>query len=401
MSSRKRAIAMIMASMIMAGIVTTAASHLSVSSATFKGAQGYYALNRAFWLAEAGLTRGRKAFIDDDWTGWNKTVNVHTINETLGEGTYSTTVTRSGSGITVVATGNLPGTVGIRAAQRTLSMTAPIRTFFNYALFGKRSFSMVGSAATDSYDSRIGKYKTSGNRFTNGDVGTTGPVLSLDGNPTVGGDVNLPPTGELNTKPWINITGSVYYTAEDMYESVTVDPSLTSAPSGGSYNLVGNKTATLAEGNYRFDSFHVGASGRLTIQGGTNIFVSGDFDLDGAGLINISGPVTFYIEGDIDIGGSGIMNKTSKPSDLVMFGTRTYNPSDLQQVNIRGNADLYAGIYAPDADIKIVGSGDLYGAAVGSDVRMTGAGDVHYDEALAEYTPDSDSAGTFRDWREI
>ena len=55
-------------------------------------------------------------------------------------------------------------------------------------------------------------------------------------------------------------------------------------------------------------------------------------------------------------------------------------------ITISGNGALYAGIYAPQADI-VLNAGEVFGSIVGKSVRLNGNNaHVHYDEALKDHT---------------
>jgi hypothetical protein len=53
-------------------------------------------------------------------------------------------------------------------------------------------------------------------------------------------------------------------------------------------------------------------------------------------------------------------------------------------INIKGDFETYAQIYAPLSDVVINGSGTLYGAVRGKTVSVTGGAAIHYDAALGE-----------------
>jgi len=68
-----------------------------------------------------------------------------------------------------------------------------------------------------------------------------------------------------------------------------------------------------------------------------------------------------------------------------------YSSYDGSGINLSGDFEMYAQIYAPLSDVKIVGSGTLYGAVRGKTVTVTGGAAIHYDAALGE----GDRGGSF------
>lgn len=53
-------------------------------------------------------------------------------------------------------------------------------------------------------------------------------------------------------------------------------------------------------------------------------------------------------------------------------------------MKVAGAGRLDASIYAPFSDVGITGSGQLPGAVRGRALSVTGAGDIHFDVALAD-----------------
>ena len=52
-------------------------------------------------------------------------------------------------------------------------------------------------------------------------------------------------------------------------------------------------------------------------------------------------------------------------------------------MTISSNAALYADIYAPQSNITLSGTGDIYGAVVGKSITMSGTSNIHYDLSLS------------------
>jgi hypothetical protein len=49
---------------------------------------------------------------------------------------------------------------------------------------------------------------------------------------------------------------------------------------------------------------------------------------------------------------------------------------------LKGGADAYVAIYAPDACVALTGGPDLFGAIVSRCFANNGSADIHYDESL-------------------
>jgi hypothetical protein len=137
-------------------------------------------------------------------------------------------------------------------------------------------------------------------------------------------------------------------------------------------SLSGNKTLTLAgnpDGSQTYIEIHV--TGDISVTGTSQIVVQPGVS------------VAIYFDGNVSVSGNGIINSNNQPSDLQMYGVQPSDGSS-RQVNLSGNAQLSAAVYAPNADVTVSGSGSsghVYGSIVGKTVTMTGVTNLHYDEA--------------------
>ena len=100
--------------------------------------------------------------------------------------------------------------------------------------------------------------------------------------------------------------------------------------------------------------------------------------------------------------GSGFWNTSMNTSNLVLYGLDTCS-----EVKITGSAAFWGAMYAPSAEIRVTGSGDIYGSLIGDTIKVTGSGDIHYDEALKDSAnfdilpPAYESDYVVIQWREI
>jgi hypothetical protein len=153
-----------------------------------------------------------------------------------------------------------------------------------------------------------------------------------------------------------------------------------------------------------------GSSDRLTITDNVVMRItaaagSPAVDMVGKGGININttGALTIYTAGDVKIsgdgtaGGGGVANGAA-PSSFQVWGTDVAG-SPVQKVQISGNGSLSAVVYAPNADVSIVGNGNVFGAVVGKTINVTGMAAFHYDESLANLG--GSNPFKISKWREI
>jgi len=116
--------------------------------------------------------------------------------------------------------------------------------------------------------------------------------------------------------------------------------------------------------------------------------VTGDISLSGQAQLIVQPGVTakIYFAGNVDIQGNGILNSNNQPSDLQLYGIEPPTGSS-PHVNLGGNGEIIASVYAPNHDVTINGGGTdghVFGSVVGLSVTMTGVTNLHYDEKLSE-----------------
>ncbi len=113
----------------------------------------------------------------------------------------------------------------------------------------------------------------------------------------------------------------------------------------------------------------------LTLPAGTYYFAK--LTLGGGSYITVNGAVVIYTTGDVDISGGSVANTTSIPSNFQLYSSTT------GKVTISGSSQMYAEVYAPQADItRSGGSSAFFGSMVGKTLTLSGGGGLHYDTAL-------------------
>lgn len=218
-----------------------------------------------------------------------------------------------------------------------------------FGFVGLDSFNASGNATVDSYLSSAGSY-TSGTARANGDVLTNGN-MNLNGNVKIYGDATYGSSYSANGGAGVVSPGTLSQSSSSVsYAAPTLPTSYTSM---GNLNGSGNGSLNLTNGNYYF----------------TNFSTSGNFTL------NTTGQVSIYVGGNINL--SGNVNTTGNlPSNLKIYTTQSSG------VNISGNANLYADIYAPNSPINVSGNGQFFGRAIGKSFSISGNAGFHYDESL-------------------
>ena len=285
-----------------------------------------------------------------------------------------------------------------QVSRRIEAIVEPVSAF-NQAAMSVGVMDLTNqNIVVDSYDSSDPSKSTNGlydvaKRQQNGDITTDGQIIDA-GNAQIFGDVG---TNSGTVTGAANITG---VERTDFYQ----EPIPVGAPSWLAVNatvtLVTNTTTLTASAvpdlpvsRYVLSALSLSGGKTLTLAGDPNgattyieIYVVGDISIGGTSQITVKPGVkaTIYFTGNIDISGNGIVNTNNQPGDLMFYGVQP--PANLSEhVNIAGNGQISAAVYAPGHDISVNGSGTnghVYGSLVGKTVTMTGVSNLHYDEAL-------------------
>ncbi|MBN1829132.1 MAG: hypothetical protein JW884_08300, partial [Deltaproteobacteria bacterium] len=191
-----------------------------------------------------------------------------------------------------------------------------------------------------------------------------------------------------------------------------MDMTPVNAPTGGAWTDLGqvslgsSDTLVLSSGNY-YNSGTTATKKNFKMTGSATVIVSGDVVLKVANkfwmtgtseiLVTPGSSLTVYVEGNIDLSGSGIVNTSSIPANVQIYGGANTTDCD-----ITGSVEFFGVVFAPNAQVRLTGTTDIYGSIVGRTVSMTGGGTLHYDEALANLGGSGSSGSiTIVSWREI
>ena len=285
------------------------------------------------------------------------------------------------------------------ASRRVEAVVAPLSSF-DQAIFSVGSLNLNNqNIEIDGYDSRDPNKSTDGlydanKRQNYGNIATDGNLIDA-GNAHIYGDVS---TNSGTVTGVANITG---VQRTDFYQ----EPIPIAAPNWLSISAtpsVVNGTATInassiqgtSASRYRLSGVSLSGSQTLTVAGNANgspsyveIYVTGDISVTGNAQIILGDGVkaTIYFQGNVDIGGKGMLNPADQPADLLLYGIQPTG-GVTPHVNLGGNGQITAAVYAPDYDVTVNGGGStghVFGSVVGKTVSMTGVTNLHYDAALA------------------
>ncbi len=356
-------------------------------------------LAKAFYLAEAGLERGRS------WLNSASTPPISTVDpfgglQSYSGGTYQVTITPlSTTQYEISSTGRF----GSPAVAKTLKNILQLKSIFSHAVFGEENVTLNSNAYIDSYNSGDGSYGgenvgSDGNVGTNA-IATVDPYsIYLMDNATINGNVTIGPDGDIDDAIEISndaeITGTQSAASSPQGLPEVIAP--TGLPEEGSITLGGNSTLTInTSGEY--SSIQLNSNSSLTLDGDLTIYISGALDLNSNSQIIIAegSDVTICLAGSFSQStNSQINNLTEDPTKLAICGTDT-----LTYVDWASKSDFYGSFYARNADVNISSNAEIYGSIIADSVSLASNARVHYDEALAE---GSDYGSSYRviSWEE-
>lgn len=369
-------------------------------------------------VVEAGLEEGlahinnpgTTNFATMGWT-WDATAKVFTKQGVLGNSYYVANIQPNlPNGPTITSTGYVPAPVtvadggsyfmaaampapGVTYISRTVRVTTRKDPLFGKALVVKNSIDFKGNNVTiDSYNSALGNYGGA-NIGDKGNVTTDNDIVGnvSTGNGDIWGHLITAPLASVNTGP-NSVIGSLLWHAggnkgiqpgwlkkdanvlmPDVQQPWV--PGTQAFPTGaGAFKYI------LNGGNYEIGgACNVTSSDQMFVKGDSTLWVRGDFTMAGNVKMNGSGyRMTVYVSGNINF--SGTWDKSIIPSDLIVYGLPT-----CKSISVSTGSHIECVLYAPEADMSMIGNAIYYGSAMVNSMRMNGTTGFHYDEALGQH----------------
>jgi hypothetical protein len=424
-------VALMLAALIAVGLGSYLNLNLSSTRLAKRTFNGYAALN----LAEAGAEEAVWSFNhvsgghSDGWTGWTTggaaawrkfggfsfgggtagTVKVHVDNHAPSAGARPRIVALASVG----ATGEVPVT-------RMLEVSLRRRATFANGLVARDAVVFSGAnASVDSWNSDPDNDPATAPvpydpaiRRDRGSVASLSFVNTavLVNNANIWGYVA---TG--GAQPQVGSGGTIR--GADTAPGVAVDPRRVATDFSAELNGVlapadGIWLAAVpavlgtagAKTKWRAASLALSGSDTLTVRGDVTLVLTtaghGDV-LSVTGNASIIVPdgssFTVYVEAGAKIGGRGLFNGNAQPASCAIYGTST-SPGG-QEIQIAGNGALKCVVYAPNAEVRLNGNGDVMGSVVANRIVLVGNAAFHYDEALAQR--ENNEPFSISKWREL
>jgi hypothetical protein len=333
--------------------------------------------------ADAGLTKAMSEMNQkleaDNWDDSNLPV---ATNEMLpgSDASYSYTVTPDANNQYLIQS---IGSSGI--SQKTVNATLTIEGLFEYAIFADDTILLRNGTTLDGYnfDADDSPLKIGTNSTAAGAI-TSKLGVTIDGDVAVGagGIIDV----VIDSRAEAAITG-ISYVLTEPYElpSITVPAALLAMPSQGS---ITNNTTISSSGKY--DSINLGGTGNtIMIDGDVTVYVVGNIRIGNSDTLiivdantNPDASLTLYVGGNIVTDSSATVNNATM--DPCKF--KTYALDTCLTIDLKNSGVLYGAIYAPNADVHLYTSVEVYGAIVCDSFVQDVWADFHYDASLRDIT---------------
>ncbi|UCF43548.1 MAG: hypothetical protein JSV99_01065, partial [Planctomycetota bacterium] len=267
-------------------------------------------------------------------------------------------------------------------ADRKVSCILPLQGPFEKAIFVQGALILKAGTTIDGYNS--GDPSITDVELTIGTNSTLADSIILNSGVTVDGDVVVGPSGVLADviQDHGATTDDQYSLTEEVEFPPVTAPELTNM---GILNIHGTTVVIGPADSGHYSKITIKRAdepGILQISGGEVVLeVSGDIEIgqDCEIIITPDASLTSYVGGDLNADNNAGINNQSTPGDFTLYGTGTD-----QTFTIRAKSDMLGAVYAPNADITVMATGDVYGSFVGNSFQMMSGGNFYYDEALKE-----------------
>jgi len=304
---------------------------------------------------------------------WNYVSLPEAANQSLPycDAVYSYTVSGNpGDGYTVQSVG-VSG-----SADRTITCVLKPQGPFEFAVFGEDGAELKNSAIVDWFDfgaddeiMKVGTNSIASGAFSfknsstvNGDV-----VVGVGGNPdNVIDDFGATITGETRAQREANVL-----------PVITVPDWLESLPSSGTI-----KNDSTVTNSAKYSSIDLKNEKTLIIDGVITLYVTGGIILGNSAQVQINNDASLilYLGGNFEGKNSSAVNNLTQDAGKL----RIYCLDSCETMQFKNSLDFYGAIYAPNAEVIMDNSANLYGAVVARTFEQKNSGTFNYDAKLRD-----------------
>ena len=421
---RPRGSILIVAMLIAAVIAIALGSYLSLGRSSLQLANRSFYSNGAMNITETGIEEALWSFNQATagvasataWQGWNTTDGVtatRTFTDFLLSGNNHAVVKiyvdhynpAAGTQPTIVAQSTITLPNDTRPLSKTVEVKLRRRSKFAMGLVAKNQITFNGNnASVDSWnsdpDNNPGTPAIPSGPLVKNDHGSVGSTSVAVGsvainNADIWGFASVGSSSTTALSVGVNGTIAAFGNPAGTVDTTrvatdfTANFDLVSDPAGGA--TIGPLGATLGSAGvtatYRFGGT---INSSLVVFGNVILILTA---LPGTNAINLTGSdcltlaanstLVIYTAADVKIAGNGLLNNNVSPATFQLWSTAAVGSA--QTIDIAGNGALKGIIYAPNANVKINGNGDVMGSVVANNITVVGNAAFHYDESLANW----------------
>ncbi|HUR27081.1 MAG TPA: hypothetical protein VM509_02755 [Planctomycetota bacterium] len=397
--ANRRGSVLVVALLVVMGVAGLGACLMQLSVSMTRTQRQCVDTKRAFYAAEAGLSEGIYGLV----AGGSGNVASSSSPARFGDGVFWVKAVESADGRI-----RLESTALCGSGRASLAMVVEKKSDTTAALgiFSDGNLVVKGGSVIDSYDPNaevqggglVGgllggvlggapSSSSAGRVGSNGNIQVQGKARSST---MIKGDVTPGPGGTVSSGAGVTITGSTAPRSAPIVLPAIEVPALSSL---GDLKHKGTKALTLAAGEHRYGVMSVDKSAKLVIKGPQTLVVGSLVLEKGAQLVidTEGGGVQIHVTEFLSFGKDTIVDNLGHDPALARFMISAHETVDRTgdgvpdaPVTINSKGQMYATLYAPEAQITLGNSLELFGAATAASLGLSEGAKLHFDEALIQ-----------------
>lgn len=372
--------ALVMSLVAVATVVVLATSFSQFASSVANRQAQAVNRKRAFYMAEAGLA---EAFAGLS-CGRSGAVAAPDAPALLGTGVFWVEATELEDGLVRLES---TGMVGTGRAELSLVARRGEESVAALGVFSEGALALSPGSVVDAYDSTKGTYASQADKSgavlgSNGNISIAG----ISGTPSfVKGDVTPGPDAALTTSGTVTVTGSTAkaLTTTELPEVEVPEFALEGAQIHGSpYPLV------IPAGASGYEALIVQPGAQVLIQGPAQV-VLGALTLQANAQLTFdtsAGPIELFVTDALDLAAGSVLTTSSAKPEHVTIQVPGVTA---QPLALRSSGPFHGVIFAPEADVTVGASFELFGALVAETLAFEGPAKLHFDLHLAQLAAES------------
>lgn len=366
-------------------IIVSAFGFYQVSTDIKQNAR-YVFEEKAFWLAESGISFAEFALRNEELDSWTDVGGDKYFTKSTSVGDFDVYILGLDNGIegdeSISAYGYVPSkSVTNKYVKNIVVNFYESSRLFEVALFSQNNLLIKNNVIIDSYNSDDGSYGGA-NVLHNGSVAAQASSISLHDDVVVYGDIHKLEKTNVKILHNSSYTGEIIVFEELTQEEEEVPDSLALVPSAGPVSMSGSDSITLSTGSYAYSKLDLDTDAEIIINGDVKIRIDNSLNMNDNSKIKVNGNLTIYTENGLSLDDNSyiksiVADEYEKPANVVVFG-----PGNSASSDFSGNSEFYGVMYAPGATISFNDNAQLFGAVASRVINFSQNSQLHYDELL-------------------